>query len=103
MQTKFINQLKTFYNDWWVETGKDSDFGLIISVRGEIYEHSAGDMSLSKYTVPFLAMGSGSEYAMGYLDATQKTRDARKRVVGAVNSAIKFSPSCMGPVDVISI
>jgi hypothetical protein len=24
-------------------------------------------------------------------------------VVGAVNAAIKFSPSCMGPIDVVSI
>jgi ATP-dependent protease HslVU (ClpYQ) peptidase subunit len=103
MQTKFIKQLKQFYTDWWVETGKESDFGLIIAVRGEIYEHSSADMSLSKYTVPYLAMGSGAEYAYGYLNATEKTKDARKRAVGAVNSAIKFNPSCMGPVDVVSV
>ena len=103
MQTKFIKQLKQFYTDWWVETGKESDFGLIIAVRGQIYEHSSADMSLSKYTVPYLAMGSGAEYAYGYLNATEKAKDARKRAVGAVNSAIKFNPSCMGPVDVVSV
>jgi hypothetical protein len=48
-------------------------------------------------------MGSGAEYAYGYLSATEKSKDGRKRVVGAVNSAIKFSPTCMGPVDVVSI
>jgi 20S proteasome alpha/beta subunit len=90
-------------NNLRVETGKESDFGLIIAVRGEIYEHSSADMSLSKYTVPYLAMGSGAEYAYGYLNATEKTKDARKRAVGAVNSAIKFNPSCMGPVDVVSV
>lgn len=103
MQTKFIKQLKQFYTDWWVDTGKDADFGLIVAVRGQIYEHSAADMSLSKYTLPYLSMGSGSEYALGYLNATEKAKDQRKRVVGAVNAAIKFSPSCMGPVDVVSI
>lgn len=103
MQTKFIKQLRAFYNDFWVDTSKDGDLGLIIAVRGQIYEHSSGDMSLSKYTLPYLAMGSGAEYAYGYLNATEKTKDARKRVVGAVNSAIKFSPSCMGPVDVVSV
>jgi ATP-dependent protease HslVU (ClpYQ) peptidase subunit len=103
MQTKFIKQLRQFYNDWWVDTSKDSDFGLIVAIRGEIYEHSSADMSLSKYTLPFLAMGSGSDFAMGHLDATQKVKDHRKRVIGAVNSAIKFSPSCQGPVDVVSI
>ena len=103
MQTKFIKQLRGFYNDFWVDTSKDGDLGLIIAVRGQIYEHSSADMSLSKYTVPYLAMGSGAEYAYGYLNATEKAKDARKRVVGAVNAAIKFSPSCMGPVDVVSV
>ena len=46
---------------------------------------------------------SGAEYAYGYLSATEKSKNPRNRVVGAVNSAIKFSPTCMGPVDVVSI
>jgi len=103
MQTKFIKQLRTFYNDWWVDTSKDADLGLIICIKGQIYEHNAIDMSLSKYALDYLAMGTGAQYAYGYLSATEKFKDPRKRVVGAVNAAIKFSPSCEGPVDVISI
>jgi ATP-dependent protease HslVU (ClpYQ) peptidase subunit len=103
MQTKFIKQLRQFYNDWWVDTSKDADLGLIICVRGQIYEHNAVDMSLSKYTGDYLAMGSGAGYAYGYLNATEKISDGKKRVVGAVNAAIKFSPSCRGPVDIVSL
>ena len=103
MQTKFIKQLRSFYNDWWVDTSKDADLGLIICIKGQIYEHNAIDMSLSKYTLDYLAMGSGAQYAYGYLSATEKSKDPRKRVIGAVNAAIKFSPSCAGPVDVISV
>ena len=91
------------FNDWWVDTSKEGDLGLIICIKGQIYEHNAIDMSLSKYNLDYLAMGSGAEYAYGYLNATENSKDPRKRVVGAVNSAIKFSPSCMGPVDVVSI
>ena len=103
MQTKFIKELREFYNDFWVDTSKEGDLGLIIAVRGQIYEHSSVDMSLSKYTIDYLAMGSGSEYAYGVLYATDKQKNARNRVVSAVNAAIKFNPSCMGPVDVVSI
>ena len=103
MQTKFIKQLRQFYNDWWVDTSKDADLGLIICVRGQIYEHNAVDMSLSKYTGDYLAMGSGAQYAYGHLNATEKIKDGRKRVHGAVGAAIKFSPSCVGPIDVVSI
>ena len=76
---------------------------MIIAVRGEIYEHSSGDMSLSKYMLPYLAMGSGAEYAYGVLYATDKQKNARNRVMQAVNAAIKFNPSCMGPVDIVSL
>lgn len=103
MQTKFIKELKEFYNEFWVDTSKDGDLGLIIAVRGQIYEHSSSDMSLSKYTLPYLAMGSGAEYAYGVLYATDKQKNARNRVAQAVNAAIKFNPSCMGPVDIVSL
>ena len=103
MHTKFIKELREFYNEFWVDTSKEGDLGLIIAVRGNIYEHSSGDMSLSKYMLPYLAMGSGSEYAYGVLYATDKQKNARNRVMQAVNAAIKFNPSCMGPVDIVSL
>ena len=103
MYTKFIKELRDFYNDWWVDVSKDSDFGMIICVKGQIFEHSAADMSLTQYNNEYLTMGSGSSYAMGYLFATENQKDARKRSIGAVASAIKFSTSCMGPIDTVSI
>jgi hypothetical protein len=65
MQTKFIKQLRNFYEDWWVDTTKEGDLGLIICIKGQIYEHNAIDMSLSKYNLDYLAMGSGAESAIG--------------------------------------
>jgi ATP-dependent protease HslVU (ClpYQ) peptidase subunit len=102
MQTRFIKELREFYNEFWIDTSKDGDLSLIIAIRGEIYEHSSGDMSLSRYSVPYVAIGSGSEYAYGVLYATDKQKNARNRVMSAVSAAIKFSPSCMGPVDILS-
>ena len=103
MHTRFIKSLRNFYTDWWVDTSKDSDFGMIICVGDRIYEHSAIDMSLSTFTSDYIAMGSGASYALGYLHATEKIKDGRKRVMGAVSSAIKFSPTCVGPIDVLSV
>ena len=40
---------------------------------------------------------------MGYLHATENQKDARKRSIGAVSSAIRFSTSCMGPIDTVSV
>lgn len=103
MYSKFLKGLRNFYEGWWVDTSSSSDFGMIICIRGKIYEHSAGDMSLTQYEQDYLAMGSGADLAMGSLYTTQKQKDGRKRVMQAVNAAITHSPSCKGPIDILSI
>lgn len=100
MQTNFIKQLRAFYNEWWIDTSKDADLGLIIGIKGNIYEHNAIDMSLSKFTGNYLSIGSGSGFAYGSL-YTSESLQPKDRVALAVNAAINFSTSCMGPVDII--
>lgn len=100
MQTNFIKQLREFYNEWWVDTTKDGDLGLIIGIYGNIYEHNAVDMSLSKFSGDYVAIGSGSNFAYGSLFSTESL-SARQRVYKAVESAVAFSPTCVGPIDVI--
>jgi ATP-dependent protease HslVU (ClpYQ) peptidase subunit len=72
MYTDFLVALRNFYENWWVDISKDSDFGMIICIKGRIFEHNAVDMSLTEYQQPFLCMGSGSAYAYGSLYSTQK-------------------------------
>jgi ATP-dependent protease HslVU (ClpYQ) peptidase subunit len=103
MYTDFLMSLKVFYENWWVDTGKDSDFALIIAVKGKIYEHDAVDMSLNQYTQDYIAMGSGASYAYGSLFTTEHLKDPKKRVEKAVEAAVKFSPSCRGQVDIVSL
>ena len=103
MYSKFLKALRKFYEEWWVDTTSSSDFGMIICTRGKIYEHSAVDMSLTQYEQDYLVMGSGGDLAMGSLYSTQKQKDGRKRAVQAVSAAITHSPSCKGPIDILSI
>jgi ATP-dependent protease HslVU (ClpYQ) peptidase subunit len=76
---------------------------MIICTRGKIYEHSAVDMSLTQYEQDYIAMGSGGDLALGSLYSTQKQKDGRKRAMMAVNAAITHSPSCKGPIDILSV
>jgi len=103
MYTKFLISLRDFYDKWWVDVSKDSDFGMIICVKGRMFEHSALDMSLTEYDLDYLAMGSASEFALGSLYSTQKQKNGRNRVIQAVGAAINFSTSCTGPIDTVSI
>lgn len=103
MYSRFLKALRKFYEEWWVDTSASSDFGMIICVRGKIYEHSSGDMSLTQYDQDYLAMGSGGDLAMGSLYSTKLYKDGRKRANLAVQAAINHSPSCKGPIDILSI
>jgi ATP-dependent protease HslVU (ClpYQ) peptidase subunit len=60
-------------------------------------------MSLTQYEQDYLTMGSGGDLALGSLYSTQKQKDGRKRVMQALNAAISHSPSCKGPIDILSI
>jgi ATP-dependent protease HslVU (ClpYQ) peptidase subunit len=103
MNTTFLKYLKDFYEDWWVDTSKDGELELIIGIRDKLYEHHASDMSLNEYSSGYLSIGSGAPYAMGYLSASIMSKSAPEKVVeGAVKTAIKFSPTCSGTVDIVT-
>jgi ATP-dependent protease HslVU (ClpYQ) peptidase subunit len=103
MNTKFLKYLREFYDDWWVDTAKDSELSLLIGIKDKLYEHNASDMSLNEFSSPFVSIGSGAHFAMGYLSATSITKTTpEKRVEGAVKTAIKFSPTCSGTVDILT-
>ena len=102
MYTEFLVALRNFYEAWWVDVSKDSDFGMIICVNGQMYEHNAVDMSLTTYNADYLTMGSGSQIALGALYATSNQKNGKRRVQLAVEAAIKYSTSCIGPIDIIS-
>jgi ATP-dependent protease HslVU (ClpYQ) peptidase subunit len=60
-------------------------------------------MSLNEFSSPFISIGSGSPFAMGHLSATAITKSSpESRVEAAVKTAIKFSPTCSGTVDVLN-
>jgi ATP-dependent protease HslVU (ClpYQ) peptidase subunit len=103
MNTKFLRYLKDFYDEWWVDTAKDAELSLLIAIRDKLYEHNASDMSLNEFSSPFVSIGSGSSFAMGHLAATAMAKGSpENRVEAAVKTAIKFSPTCSGMVDVFN-
>jgi ATP-dependent protease HslVU (ClpYQ) peptidase subunit len=99
MNTEFLDALHDLYEE--IHIPKQEDLGLLIIIQGHIYMHNGEDMSMSHIGLPYFAEGSGMEYAMGSLYSTE-TLYPRERVSKALEVAIKFSPTCIGPIDVIS-
>jgi ATP-dependent protease HslVU (ClpYQ) peptidase subunit len=99
MHGKFLKALKEFYSEWDIVTGKESELSLLIGVKGKLYEHEAEGLTLISYSREFAAIGSGADYAMGSLHATQNQKDPKRRLSLAIGAACEYSTSCIGPVD----
>jgi ATP-dependent protease HslVU (ClpYQ) peptidase subunit len=103
MHTTFLKYLKDFYDEWWIETSKDAELSMLISIKDKLYDHHSSDMSMTELSSTFISIGTGAPFAMGYLSATALTKmTPEKMVEGAVKTAIKFSPTCSGTIDILS-
>jgi ATP-dependent protease HslVU (ClpYQ) peptidase subunit len=102
MHTTFLRYLRDFYDEWWVDFSKDGELSMLIGIKDKLYEHHASDMSLNEYSIGYSSIGTGSPFAMGFLYAAQSFDNPEKIVEGAVKSAIKFSPTCSGTIDILS-
>lgn len=105
MLTEFTQALKACYDENFVfaPDNKEAEFGMIIVVNGRIYEHDAAVMSMTRFNSDFVVIGTGAEYAYGSLYSTDVWKDGKKRARLAVEAAVKYSPSCLGPVDVVEV
>jgi len=98
MHGKFLKSLKEFYSEWDIG-GKDSELSMIIGIKGRMYEHEAEGLTLVSYERDYIAIGSGADFAMGSLHATQTHKDPKRRLSLALTAACDFSTTCIGPID----
>lgn len=106
MATTFMTALDEFYTKWSInrEYSEDTNgYNAIICVGDTIYEHTPDGMTMISYDADWLAVGSGASYALGSIFTSQSVASAKTRVRKAVEAACNFDPSCIGPVDVLSM
>lgn len=101
MYTRFLTYMSEFYDKRSIKT---DGLDLLISVRDRVYEHSTDNMSLYAYDTDYNAIGSGSPYVMASLFSTADSElSGRDRIKLAVQAACKFSPTCGGKIDIVSM
>lgn len=105
MQGQFLEELKDFYDEWNIfrDQRNDDGLGLIVCTGEYIYEHSPAYLTMTRYEIPYMSIGSGSQYAMGSLYSTQDLTDPRERLRRSVKAACEFSTSCGLPMDILSM
>jgi ATP-dependent protease HslVU (ClpYQ) peptidase subunit len=101
MNSTFLEELYDVYESCHINRHEDLEF--LVVVQGQIFVHNSEDFSMTQYDTPFLAKGSGGEFAMGSLWTTVQARiEPDKSLELALQVAITYSPSCLGPIDILS-
>jgi 20S proteasome alpha/beta subunit len=96
----FIPALRSFFkdNDIKIPENEEDAGSFIVGVKGKVYEIDTSDFQCVEYTE--VSIGSGSSYAYGSLYST-KYYEPRDRIMQGIESAILYSPSCIGPIDIL--
>jgi len=96
----FIPALRLFFkeNDIKIPDDDDNNAGFIVGVKGRVYEIDISDFQCIEYEE--VSIGSGSGYAYGSLYST-KDYEPLDRIRQGIEAAIKYSPSCQGPIDIL--
>ena len=101
MRIQFCGALQKAAEDFKIDINNDDNGAdLLVGVGGRLFEISTMDWSVGEYHT--IATGSGFPYAMGSFHTSRFTDDPVWRIKEAVGAAIKYSPSCVGPIDVLS-
>ena len=99
LRTVVVEELKDII-DKYSEPQSDRDTSWIIGARGRLFEINHTDWSVVELN--HTAIGSGGTYALGSL-YTSIDNEPIERVALAIGSAIAYSPTCQGPIDILYI
>jgi ATP-dependent protease HslVU (ClpYQ) peptidase subunit len=82
-------------------SSKDDDStDFIIGCLGRLFEFNTDDWGVAEITE--VAIGSGGNFALGSLYSTIGN-DPIERIGLALGAAITYSPTCQGPIDILSL
>lgn len=99
MHTSFIDHVRElFHNNGYAKTdsGRESGGFFLVGYRGRLFGVES-DYQIEELTVPYMAIGSGSEVALGSLFSTTDIKCPLKRLELALKAAEAFNYSVRSP------
>lgn len=85
--------------DSYGNDSSDHAADFIIGCKGRLFEFSTEDWGVAE--VKEVAIGSGGAFALGSIYSTSHIDNPIVRLRTAIESAITYSPSCQGPIDIL--
>lgn len=103
LRMDLVDQFKNMLEHNGITMNEDNDTDILIGCRGRLFEFSPSDWSVAE--IKETAIGSGGNFALGSLCTSSLyiDQDPIERIGMALGSAITYSPSCQGPIDILYI
>lgn len=100
LRTNIVDAFKSMMDHQGIVINEDNDTDILIGCRGRLFEFSPSDWGVAE--IQETAIGSGGNFALGSL-YTSIDKDPIERIGLALGSAITYSPTCQGPMDILSL
>ena len=102
LRTSFVKSLKTAVEEYGNASHlEDNSTDWLVGVNGRLFEISSQDWGVCEFAES--SIGSGNSIALGSLHTTRSWKDQEKRIRYSLHAAVEISPSCSGPIDILSI
>lgn len=102
LRTTFVKSLKSTIEEYGNASHlEDNSTDWLIGVSGRLFEISSQDWQVSEYEET--SIGSGNTIALGSLYTSRSWKDQERRLRYALEAAVQISPSCLSPIDILSI
>lgn len=96
LRMDIANQLKDIINN----TSEDEAADFLMGYGNKLFEFNTSDWSVIE--IEETAVGSGAQICLGSLYTSKVYVDANARLMMALQAAIHYSPTCKGPIDILS-
>jgi ATP-dependent protease HslVU (ClpYQ) peptidase subunit len=103
LRIDIVDLFKSMVEHQGITMNEDNDTDILIGCRGRLFEFSPADCSVAE--IKETSIGSGGNFALGSLYTTSQYESASPiyRITTSIESAIRYSPSCQGPIDILFI
>lgn len=104
MRTTFVKAVKRELDEYGVDINNEDKGAadILIGVNGRLFEMSTNDWMVNEYD-DYVAIGSGGSYAIASLHTSSGWTNGERRIEKALECAIRFTPTCSYPFDILSI
>lgn len=102
LRTTFIKSLRNAIEEYGnAPLSEDNSTDWLIGVNGRLFEITSEDWQVCEFSES--SIGSGNTIALGSLYTSRSWKDQERRLRYALEAAVQISPSCLSPIDILSI